>query len=196
MEEVEPRPAATVVLAREGPASVEVLMLLRDRNLAFNAGSWVFPGGKIDRQDYAPDRPDLEYQAAINAAIRETREEAGIHIERKHLIHTAHWTTPAHLPRRYSTWFFLCPIFEQVEVTIDDGEIRDYRWVAPSQALEEVEASGFKVPRPTRTTLEDLRPYTSLDALLHGVSRQRIRVFPENSPYYRPLEMGFTDGQD
>jgi 8-oxo-dGTP pyrophosphatase MutT (NUDIX family) len=61
---VEPRPASTVVLLREGPASgspgadqpagrgaPEVLLLRRHKRSGFAAGAWVFPGGIVDPQD-------------------------------------------------------------------------------------------------------------------------------------------------
>jgi len=196
MTVIEPKPAATVVLVREKSDDIEVLMLLRDRNLAFNANSWVFPGGKIDPHDYLPDNMALEYHAALRAAVRETREEAGIELVHEHLIHTAHWTTPEHLPLRYSTWFFLCPIYRQVEVVVDDCEIRDYRWISPAKAMREIESQQLQVPHPTRVTLRDLLGYSTLDQVLSGIGKQEIRIFPENSPYYRPSEMGVSDVSD
>jgi len=196
MTAIEPRPAATVVLVRESRDDIEVLMLLRDRNLAFNAGSWVFPGGKIDPLDYLPEHAALEYHAAVRAAVRETREEAGIELVHEHLIHTAHWTTPEHLPRRYSTWFFLCPIYHQVQVVVDDCEIRDYRWISPANAMREIESSQLQVPHPTRVTLRDLLDYSTVEQVLSGIGKQEIRIFPENSPYYRPSEMGVSDVSD
>ena len=58
----DPIPAATVVLLRDGDDGVETLMLRRDTNLAFAGGAWVFPGGRIDPDDYpeggAPDSRD------------------------------------------------------------------------------------------------------------------------------------------
>ena len=193
MTAIEPKPAATVVLVRESNDEIEVLMLLRDRNLAFNANSWVFPGGKIDPRDYDADGRAFEFRAARRAAVRETQEEAGIELVHEHLIHTAHWTTPEHLPRRYSTWFFLCPIYQQVDVVVDDCEIRDYRWISPANAMREIASKRLRVPHPTHVTLRDLLDYSSLDQVLAGIGKQDIRVFPENSPYYRPSEMGVVD---
>ena len=196
MAAIDPKPAATVVLVRESRDDIEVLMLLRDRNLAFNAGNWVFPGGKIDPRDYLSDNVAREYQAALRAAVRETQEEAGIELIHEHLIHTAHWTTPEHLPLRYSTWFFLCPIYHQVEVVVDDCEIRDFRWISPADAMREIESKQLQVPHPTRVTLRDLLEYSTLDQVLTGIGKQEIRIFPENSPYYRPSEMGVMDVYD
>ena len=48
-----PRPAATVILARDRPDgdAFEVLMLLRNLNSDFIGGAYVFPGGAVDPQD-------------------------------------------------------------------------------------------------------------------------------------------------
>lgn len=188
---VEPRPAATVVLVRQVERELEVLLLLRNTQLAFNAGHWVFPGGKIDAADFADRENPLEYPAALRAAVRETWEEAGIAIDAGDLIHTAHWTTPAHLPLRYSTWFFVCPLERSVEVKVDQDEITDFRWLSPGLALAQAAAGKLSVPRPTLTTLQDLSAYSNLSNLRAGIARGGIRVFPDDSPYYRPREMGY-----
>jgi 8-oxo-dGTP pyrophosphatase MutT (NUDIX family) len=179
----EPRPAATVVLVREAAQGIEVLLLLRDRSLAFSPGCWVFPGGKIDPQDYDQRVSAREFHAARRAAV----------IDQEQLIHTAHWTTPENLPLRFSTWFFLCPLYHPVEVAIDNCEIRDYRWVSPAMALAQVASNELKVIHPTRATLEDLQHYRSLDDTLAGVAGQAVRVVPNNSPYYQPIDIGNTD---
>ena len=46
-----PRPAATVVLLREGRDAPEVLLLRRNRATGFVPGAWVFPGGRVDAAD-------------------------------------------------------------------------------------------------------------------------------------------------
>lgn len=85
----EPLPlAATVVLMREmavGPP--EVLMLERASSMAFAAGALVFPGGRVEPNDYQlagqfGDRSsgELDLAAARIAAIRETIEESGVAI--------------------------------------------------------------------------------------------------------------------
>lgn len=95
MKEVAPLPAATVVLARDAPSGLEVLMLQRSLSLAFMPGVHVFPGGALDAADYAPALHalcvGLNDEAASRAlglehgglaywiaAIREAFEEAGI----------------------------------------------------------------------------------------------------------------------
>lgn len=48
------RPAATVVLLREGSGGSEVLLLRRARSSGFVPGAWVFPGGRVDTEDADP----------------------------------------------------------------------------------------------------------------------------------------------
>jgi 8-oxo-dGTP pyrophosphatase MutT (NUDIX family) len=99
------RDAATVVLLRDGPAGLEVYMQRRTRTLAFAAGLYVFPGGRVeaaDEEDAVPfaeapprpipfavggdivlDRPGPAdagsmYRGLVVAAVRETLEEAGV----------------------------------------------------------------------------------------------------------------------
>ena len=46
-----PRPAATVVILRDGRAGLEVFMVVRHHEIDFASGALVFPGGKVDAQD-------------------------------------------------------------------------------------------------------------------------------------------------
>lgn len=79
----EPRPAATVVLLREGESGPETLLLCRSSRVGFFPRAWVFPGGRVDEADrLLPARgaealPE-EGRAAALAAVRECFEEAGI----------------------------------------------------------------------------------------------------------------------
>ncbi len=83
------RPAATVLLLRDGPQGIEVLMTRRSPNASFAPGAYVFPGGGIDPADALahaqarrrPTQSDLHLTQAI-AAIRESFEELGILLAR------------------------------------------------------------------------------------------------------------------
>jgi 8-oxo-dGTP pyrophosphatase MutT (NUDIX family) len=75
-------PAATLVLYRERDGDAEHLFLERSAKMAFAAGALVFPGGRVDPDDYAlaaryPAFDPADAAARI-AAMRETLEEAGI----------------------------------------------------------------------------------------------------------------------
>ena len=76
----DPIPAATLVLMRPREAGPpELLVMERTGGMAFAAGALVFPGGRIDADDYdAAGAFDLPDAAARIAAIRETIEETGL----------------------------------------------------------------------------------------------------------------------
>ena len=65
-----PRPAATVVLLRPGPAGPEVLLTQRPTTMAFAADMHVFPGGAVDPGDRDPR---LAARSAVSAATARRR---------------------------------------------------------------------------------------------------------------------------
>lgn len=88
------RPAATVMLIRDGRSPLEIFLMRRHSAMEFVAGVMVFPGGGVDDRDrtadvawHGPDRqwwaerfgvdPDLA-SALVCAAARETFEECGV----------------------------------------------------------------------------------------------------------------------
>ena len=94
---VAPRPAATIVLLRDGARDMEVLLMRRSRKAGFVPGAYVFPGGRVDASDALPGvvsllddlnpetaRDRLEHEgeppaiAYYLAALREAFEETGI----------------------------------------------------------------------------------------------------------------------
>ena len=85
-----PRPAATVLLLRDSPRGLEVLMTRRSATASFAPGAYVFPGGGVDALDAAahpqarrrPGQGDLHLTQAI-AAIRESYEELGVLLARR-----------------------------------------------------------------------------------------------------------------
>ena len=45
-------PASTVLIIRNGKTGIEVFMVVRHHEIDFASGALVFPGGKVDRNDY------------------------------------------------------------------------------------------------------------------------------------------------
>jgi 8-oxo-dGTP pyrophosphatase MutT (NUDIX family) len=98
--------AATVVILRDTPAGLEVLLTKRAAGLSFMANLWVFPGGRMEPSDHGPemlarigtaDLADRQQRFATRqgerldiatvhglhvAACRETFEEAGLMLGR------------------------------------------------------------------------------------------------------------------
>ncbi|MEX5718343.1 NUDIX hydrolase [Geodermatophilus maliterrae] len=88
------RPAATVLLLRDGAAGLEVHLLRRTRGMPFAGGMTAYPGGGVDPRDGDTDvawvgpRPavwadslgcdERVARELVCAAVRETFEEAGV----------------------------------------------------------------------------------------------------------------------
>ena len=174
------RPAATVILTRlaeRSPCGLEVLLLRRSDVGAF-AGMWVFPGGRVDDADEGPDA----YSRAMSAAVREAHEEVSARVDRGTLAPWSHWTPPMSAPARFTTWFFVAA-HDDGDITIDNHEIVDYRWMAPDRAL----AAELPMAPPTIVTLHELH---------EAGAHHTIRRGRSNPPAYVTRPGRTTDGQD
>ncbi len=147
-------PSATIVVVRDADRELEVLLVRRSKKLNFHGGAWVFPGGRIDPEDHTANADDLA-SAARRAAVRELREEAGLDLDTHHLHPISRWITPDFMPKRFDTWFFIAPARDH-DVVVDGGEIREYRWLRPTAALDEQRRGAIELPPPTFVTLSEL----------------------------------------
>ena len=79
---VAPIPSASLMVVRDGPAGLEVLMITRHAQAGFAGGALVFPGGKVDKSDteWAGRLPAHHGGDGAHrlAALRETFEECGL----------------------------------------------------------------------------------------------------------------------
>ena len=111
-DEVRIRPAATVMLVRDGERGLEVFMLRRNPRSVFVADAYLFPGGAVDPGDghegmaqHCDGLDDVVASRRLSlpagglafwvAAIRECFEEAGVL-----LAHEAHAVESFHLHRQ------------------------------------------------------------------------------------------------
>lgn len=170
-------PAATVVLLRDGPGGCEVLLVRRNAQLAFHGGAWVFPGGRIDPEDYLAARPDDVVAAARQGATREAREEAGVTLERESLVLLSRWITPEMLPKRFDTWFFAASVEAETRVEVDGGEIHEHRWMRVGEALAAQRAGEIELPPPTFVTLVGLATHRTVDEALAAVPAGGTETF-------------------
>jgi 8-oxo-dGTP pyrophosphatase MutT (NUDIX family) len=77
------RPAATILLLRDGAKGLEVFMVVRHHAIDFASGALVFPGGRVEDSDRVLAER-LGGTAFQLAAIRETFEECGVLLARAH----------------------------------------------------------------------------------------------------------------
>lgn len=93
-----PRPAATLVVVRDAPGGLQVLLLCRAERGDHNSGAWVFPGGTVDKNEHqwrglCEGSDDAAMSATLGVpeggldyaitAIRECFEECGLLFARR-----------------------------------------------------------------------------------------------------------------
>ncbi|MBM4393366.1 MAG: NUDIX domain-containing protein [Deltaproteobacteria bacterium] len=181
------RPAATVILLRQGEAGPEAWLMERSRTVGFMASAWVFPGGRVDDADrhapWAGDPGGIEV-AFWTAAARELREEAAIDLCRDGILPLgtmrpwAHWITPEVEPRRYDTWFFVSRLPAGQEPVIDQQEAVAGAWFSPSEALARSARGELPLSPPTVRTLMELELYPSVDEIM-AASRHTPPICPQ-----------------
>lgn len=206
-EPVLPRPAATVLLLRDSPQGIEVLMTRRSLTASFAPGAYVFPGGGIDALDAASHahalrratQSDLHLTQAI-AAIRESFEELGIllayradqsmataqdialldrsqplaaqcaalgmKLAAEQVYVLAHWITDRDLPKRFDVPFLVARMPVGQTPVADESEQFEPVWVRPDEALKRHEAGDFFIVYPTIRTLQRLKPFANVQAVL------------------------------
>ncbi|HUP48747.1 MAG TPA: NUDIX hydrolase [Thermoanaerobaculia bacterium] len=165
----DPIPSASVLLLRDQP--LEVLMILRHESSSFVPSAWVFPGGAVEPQDGPPD----EAETLRRTAVREVLEETGIPLTGE-LVWTSRWITPAGMPKRFDTWFFLAPAGRDLPVRLQQSEAADFRWIEPAAALRAHAAGGFPMVFPTVKNLEAIAGYTSRAELLESRRGAKIEA--------------------
>lgn len=190
----EPRPASTVVVLRSAaPGGVQVLLVKRNDRVAFMAGAYVFPGGRVDHADRVPagderflrepprfsDLTPAEELPYRVAAVRELAEEANVDIGVDDLVPLAHWVTPEIEIRRYDTRFFLAVMPAGQEAKHDEGEMTELAWLAPSEAVRRCRRGEMMLPPPTWTTLRQLERHGTVEgAVAWARSLTVVRVMP------------------
>lgn len=171
------RQAATVVLLRDGDDGLEVLMVRRHQRAGFAAGAWVFPGGAVDPHE---SEGRSEREAAMLAAVRECEEEAGVVPDADRLVPFAYWVTPQESPKRFATWFFVCPVDELPAVAVDGNEVVDHRWSTPAMLIADHRAGELSLMPPTYVTLHEL---SQADSVTAAVDTWRQRGVVEFHPH-------------
>jgi 8-oxo-dGTP pyrophosphatase MutT (NUDIX family) len=131
------------------------------------------------------DLTDLETErAALNRGDRRfldllTAQDLVLDVDRLHLF--SHWITPAGMPRRYDTWFFVAEAPEGHTYLHDDGETVASTWIRPADALERADAGEIELIFPTRRSLETLTRFESAAEVV-AVVRDASDLPPATQP--------------
>jgi 8-oxo-dGTP pyrophosphatase MutT (NUDIX family) len=159
----------------EPSGAPEILLLQRAAGLAFFAGAWVFPGGRIDPEDGDP----ADFIACgKQAALRELAEEAGIRVETSSLTLISRWLTPPGQPRRFDTLHFIAQALPDQSVTIQAAEVAAYRWIDAAQALQLHARGELELPPPTYVTLIALEPMRTIEEARSVLGKLPMHYIP------------------
>jgi 8-oxo-dGTP pyrophosphatase MutT (NUDIX family) len=193
MDVVTPLPAASLIVLRDDP--FEVLMLRRHEKSSFVPNAWVFPGGIAEESDAQLGDGSLLDTMRVTA-VRETFEETGVWLgaplgdaERKRrdllagsiafhelaseapidltqLVWTSRWITPAGIPKRFDTYFFLAIVSRDAVATAEQNEVVDVTWLHPAAALQKHAEREMQMVFPTLRNLEALTGFPNAAQLL------------------------------
>lgn len=167
--------ASTVILLRDAAAGLETLMLRRNSKIAFG-GMWVFPGGRLDPEDWQGVDAEDVLGASRRAAERESLEECGLPVDADSMLPFSHWTPPPITPKRFLTWFFAARAGTGT-VSIDHGEIHESEWMSPADALRRRDAQEIELAPPTFVTLFELSAFSTVEESLAATSKRSPERF-------------------
>jgi 8-oxo-dGTP pyrophosphatase MutT (NUDIX family) len=185
------RPAATVILWRQGPTGPQVLMGQRGAGAVFMPSKFVFPGGGVDADD-APCPgyllPDCARRLAlltdgpapdvlVAAALRELVEETGLRVTGQKtgaLRFVFRAITPPGRPRRFDARFFLADVSaldgDAEDFAAASGELAYLRW------LDLPDARALDLPFITEVVLAEVA------ALVAGGDQPGVPFFDNSGP--------------
>jgi recombination protein RecT len=118
------------------------------------------------------DRPvglaGLRGREVFDAVLR-----AGAALDAGRLGYVSNWVTPAGLPTRFDTRFYLVEVDTATRAASDDAEVFDAVWVEPSTALVLGRSGEWLIEVPTRVHLELLADLGGVDAVAAYVATVR-----------------------
>lgn len=189
-EQVAIRPAASVILWRQGLSGAQVLMGQRGSSAVFMPSKYVFPGGGVDAPDHSDGhlsdqchrRLTLDCQsgapspeALCGCTLRELAEETGFHLPpRAALQFVFRAITPAGSPRRFDARFFLAEA-DLIAGDLEDfsaatDELRHLHWIGLTEARK------LDLPFITEIVLAEV------SALLAGHEQPGVPFFDNHGP--------------
>ena len=213
-EPAEAKPAATIVLMRDGESGMEILLLKRHRASGFVPGAYVFPGGRTDEADADPALEECALnlrQASVAAflwfaAVREVFEETGVLLARDA---QGDWAVDAATSEEIQKLrlglleeqLMLRDILQQCKYRIDFSDVVYFaHWITPVAEPRRYDTRFFAARLPDgREVLADPREMTDAvwltpaDALERFSRGQLPMVFPTVRTLEQLAEYRTTD---
>ncbi len=101
-------------------------------------------------------------------------EIENLYLDLSEIVYFSHWTTPIGPPRRYSTRFFVTKVDPKFELSHDNGETVESRWINPKLALELSTAGEIEIIFPTFKNIEKLLSFGSSEELIQGLAQMQV----------------------
>lgn len=106
--------------------------------------------------------------------------ENGLVLAGDALVHFGHWITPAFMPKRFDTHFYLASVPGGQEAEQDGRETTEAVWLCPKQALEQERAGQYTIIFPTRMNLGRLGLAETVDGALERFAGETVTtVLPQ-----------------
>jgi len=117
--------------------------------------------------------------AKDEASIIDLVEAEDLEIATDLMVPFAHWITPAFVPKRFDTWFFLAEAPEDQIALHDGSESVDSVWIGAQQAIDEATAGRRTLVHATLKNLELLAETTTVtEAIAAACARKVVTVQP------------------
>ena len=184
------RLAASLIVGRDGPDGLQLLVIERGRASRFLPGYVAFPGDATspDDQTLAREWFGTTDEAARACAIRELAEETALVVTAdglgpiggwdplspvnvappmlEQLPEIAHWIAPEEVPVRFDARYFAAGAIDGLEPTPDGSEAAAAWWIAPDALLAGWRAGERMLYWPTYITVTHLSTCASVADLL------------------------------
>jgi 8-oxo-dGTP pyrophosphatase MutT (NUDIX family) len=105
-------------------------------------------------------------------AFRELVAQAPLELTQ--LVWTSRWITPAGIPKRFDTYFFLATVSRDAIASAEQNEVTDVMWLHPSDALAKHKAREMQMVFPTLRNLEAIVGFANSAALID--SRRNVVI--------------------
>ena len=176
-----------MIVGRDGPDGLELLVMERAIAHRFLPGYIAFPGGAVDDEDadLATRWFDDAAQATRACGVRELVEECGLAVTSEgvresvsldvveaappsvsQLAEIAHWVAPEEVPVRFDARYYAVGTAAGLEPKPDGNEAAIAWWARVPDLLEEWEAEQRKLYWPTYFTMRALEGCRTTDDLL------------------------------
>ena len=160
------------------------------RELVEETGIWILASGAI-----------VTEQRPVDDSLFATALAGGDRFAGDSLLYFANWITPAPLPVRFDTRFFVASAPADLDPIVDGIELVDAEWIQPGDALDRAAAGRWEIAFPTRRILEFLGGFASVVHLLDEVMAQsavpaiqpRLSIIAGRVEVLMPGDPGFDE---